>query len=170
MLEFEIGALGEIVLRTLAVYLVLMIALRLAGKRELGEMSVFDLVVILVIASAVQNAMIGANTTLVGGLVAAMTLLGANTLINSLVARTNWLKGPLWGTPTMLVNHGQLINEHMRSEGLTLDELLMAMREHGVEQLSDVKMAVLEVDGTISIIPSDATHYRTRNRVKRSLM
>ena len=167
MFESDPFVLGEILTRTLIVYVVLMLGLRLAGKRELGQMSVFDLVVVLVIASAVQNAMIGTDASITGGLVAALTLLGANAVVGRIASRRTWLGTALRGTPTMLINHGQLINEHLIAEGLTLDDLLMVMREHGFERMEQVKMAVLEIDGTISIIPEDASHYRTTRPVKR---
>ena len=168
MIHFDLLGLGEIAIRTLAVYIILMIGLRLAGKRELGQMSVLELVLILLIANGVQNAMIGFDTSLSGGVVAALTLLTANAVVSRFVARTEWLQHAVRGTPSMLVNHGQVIADHMRREAISTDELMMAIREHGIERLEDVKMAVIEVDGTISIVPREATHYRTRTRIGRT--
>jgi uncharacterized membrane protein YcaP (DUF421 family) len=166
MLELDPLILGGIVLRTLAVYFVLLLGLRLAGKRELGQLSVFDLVVVLVIANAVQNAMVGPDTSLTGGLVAALTLLAANAFVGRVVSRASWLELRVRGTPTLLLNDGQLITEHLRQEGLTADEVMMAMREHGFDNFDDAKIAVLEVDGTISVVPRNATVHRTRRRVR----
>ncbi len=166
VLDLDPGALGEVVLRTLVVYFALLGGLRLAGKRELGQMTTFDLVVVLVISNAVQNAMVGANTSLTAGLAAAATLLVVNYVIDKLTLRFRALREQLRGQPTLLVHDGALIREHLRSEGVDEDEVMQALREHGVADLGAVKLAVLEVDGTISVIPSDAVSSRTRRRIR----
>ena len=143
----------EILLRTAAVYLVILVGLRLAGKREIGQLTVFDLVVLLLIANAVQNAMVGPDTSLVGGILAAVVLL----LINVLVARLRfkWPRLRRWleGTPTLLVLHGDVISGNLRREGVDEDILSAALREHGIADISGVEMAVLETDGSISVVP-----------------
>lgn len=164
--DLDPSSLGEVVVRTLVVYLVLLLGLRLAGKRELGQMTTFDLVVVLVISNAVQNAMVGANTSLTGGLAAAATLLLVNGLLWRLGIRSARLREWLRGEPTLLAHDGVLIREHLRQEGVDEDEVMQALREHGVEDLRSVKTAVLEVDGTISVIPSDASSSRTRRRIR----
>jgi uncharacterized membrane protein YcaP (DUF421 family) len=142
-----------ILLRTGAVYLVILVGLRLAGKREIGQLTVFDLVVLLLISNAVQNAMVGPDTSLLGGILAAVVLL----LVNSLVARLRykWPRLRHWveGTPTLLVLHGKTIPEHLRREGVDEDMLAAALREHGITDVSVVEMAVLETDGSISVVP-----------------
>jgi uncharacterized membrane protein YcaP (DUF421 family) len=158
--------LGSIVLRSLTVYVALLIGLRLAGKRELGQMSVFDLVVILIISNAVQNAMVGPDTSLTGGLVAAASLLLANWLVDRLRLRFGWFQREVRGTPTLLIDHGAFIPEHLRREGLSPDDVLMALREHGIDEPSECRMAVLEVDGTISIVPQEVAVQRTRRRLR----
>lgn len=160
------AALGVIVLRTLVIYLALLMGLRLAGKREIGQMTPFDLVVILVISNAVQNAMLGPDTSLTGGIVAAFTLLAANSLVNRAGLRWLWLNSRIVGTPTLLVNHGRFVDEHLRREGIQQDEVLMALREHGIGAIDDVDMAVLEVDGTISVVPMGDGSQRTRHRLR----
>jgi len=160
------AGLAAIVLRSAVVYLVLLLSLRLAGKRELGQMATFDLVLLLVISNAVQNAMVGADTSLNGGLLAALTLLGINWVLDRLGMRSPRLRRGLIGTPTLLVQNGVLLQEHLRQEGVLEGEVLQALREHGVDDLSTVKLAVLEVDGTISVIPADAKSSRTRRRVR----
>ncbi len=155
-----------IVLRTSGVYLVLLIGLRLAGKRELGQMTVFDLVVVLVISNAVQNAMLGPDTSLTGGLVAAVTLLVLNRVVNLIGRNVPWLGRELTGTPTLLVHAGAIVPENLRREGLTEDEVMQALREHGVNDLASVALAVLEVDGTISVVPTDSPSTRTRRRLR----
>jgi uncharacterized membrane protein YcaP (DUF421 family) len=156
----------SIVLRTLIVYGAVLIGLRLAGKREIGQMTPFDLVVILLIANAVQNAMVGPDTSVTGGLIAAGVLIVANYGVAQARERLPWLRRAVEGTPTLLINDGKFVSEHLRREGLEEEEVLMAIREHGVADLKDVRMAVLEVDGSISIVPTDAQAMRTRRHVR----
>ncbi len=165
-IDLDPGSLAEIVGRTFVVYLVLLVGLRLAGKRELGQMSTFDLVVVLIISNAVQNAMVGANTSLTGGLVAAVTLLTANWAIGRAGVRWPRLREELRGVPTLLVHDGAIVSANLRREAIEEDVVLQALREHGVDDIEKVKLAVLEVDGTISVIPADATSSRTRRRIR----
>jgi len=159
-------SLGAVVVRTIVVYVALLVGLRLAGKRELGQLTSFDLVVILLVSNAVQNAMVGPDTSLVGGLVAAATLLLVNQLVGRLDLQWPWLHRQLVGQPSLLVNRGRFVDDHLRREGLTRDEVFEALREHGVTSLDQVQMAVLEVDGTISVVPAEAQTSRTRRRVR----
>ena len=157
-----------VVVRTMIVYVGVFVGLRLAGKRELGQMTVFDLVVVLLIANAVQNAMVGPDFSVQGGLLAAFTLLVANRVIA--LAR---LRGGTWGrliegTPTVLVEDGELIEPRLRREGLERQELEMVIREHGVDTLDDVKLAVLETDGSISIVPMSAPVVRTAKHIRQT--
>ena len=166
---FEMGTdAWAVVARTLLVYVGVFVGLRLAGKRELGQMTVFDLVVVLLIANAVQNAMVGLDFSVQGGLLAALTLLVANRVIA--LAR---LRGGVWGrliegTPTVLVEDGELIEPRLRREGLERQELEMVIREHGVDALSDVKLAVLETDGSISIVPMGTRVLRTAKHIRQT--
>jgi uncharacterized membrane protein YcaP (DUF421 family) len=155
-----------IVARSLLVFLSVFLGLRIAGKRELGQMTVFDLVVILLISNAVQNAMVGPDLSVQGGIAAAVTLLA----LDRAVARLR-LHGGVWGrliegTPSVLVEDGQLIEPHLRKEKLDRGELEMVIREHGVESLEDVKLAVLETDGAISIVPRTSPVVKTRKHVR----
>ena len=164
---FSLGINGwSIVGRTVIVYAALLVGLRLAGKRELGQMTPFDLVVILLIANAVQNAMVGSDTSLTGGLIAAGVLVTANYGLAAARERLPWLRRAVEGTPTLLINDGKLVREHLRREGLDEDEVMMAIREHGVADVKDVRIAVLETDGSISIVPADAKAMRTRKHVR----
>ena len=144
----------NIVLRTVIVYLVILTGLRLAGKREIGQMTVFDLVVLLLLANAVQNAMVGPDTSLAGGLIAAVVLLVLNAVVARLRLRWPRLRHLVEGSPTLLVLHGKVIADHLRREGLDQETLEAALREHGVADVSDVEMAVLEIDGSISVVPA----------------
>jgi uncharacterized membrane protein YcaP (DUF421 family) len=160
LLNLDPISLALVVVRTVVVYAVLLLVLRLAGKRELGQMTPFDLVVLLIISNAVQNAMVGPDTSLNGGLLAALTLVVVNRLVDRLGLRSAWLQHHLIGEPTLLVHDGALLADHLRREGISQDEVLQALREHGVDDLAAVKLAVLEADGTISVIPTDAPSSR----------
>ena len=155
-----------IALRTLAVYGAVFIGLRLMGKREIGQMTVFDLVVILLIANAVQNAMVGRDTSLQGGILAAAVLLVVNRLVAFLGLRSGRFGRLIEGTPTVLVQDGQFVEPHLRKEGVDKEELEMATREHGMDSIEQVKLAVLEVDGAISIVPEGQTVHRVRRHVR----
>src|SRR4030081_943877 len=110
-------SLALIVLRTIVVYIVLLLALRLAGKRELGQMTPFDLVVLLVLSNAVQNAMVGPDQSLNGGILAALTLLLLNWTVDRLGLRSRRFQMALQGNPTLLVHDGQLVQDHLKHEG-----------------------------------------------------
>src|SRR5213594_4265740 len=116
---FDLDVNGwSIVARTLIIYGALLVGLRLAGKRELGQMTPFDLVVILLIANAVQNAMVGPDTSVTGGLIAASVLIAANYGLAFARERVPFLRRAVEGTPTLLIHGGELVPEHLRSEGM----------------------------------------------------
>jgi uncharacterized membrane protein YcaP (DUF421 family) len=157
----------QIVLRCVVIYLILLIALRLTGKRQLGQFTPFDFTVLLLVANAVQNAMIGPDTSLVGGIIGAAVLLALNYSVGILVTRYGLFQREFQGDPTVFVDNGQLIMANMRRERVDPNDVLMAMREHGVEDLAKVQHAVLETDGTISIVTTDTPVMHTQRRVKR---
>ena len=155
-----------VALRTVLVYVCLLTGLRLSGKREIGQLTVFDLVVLLLISNAVQNAMVGSDSSLTGGLIAAVVLVVGNMLVAQLRLRSTRLRRLVEGTPTLLVLHGQVIPEHLRRESLDEDMLEAALREHGVANIRDVEMAVLETDGSISVVPGGGETKRVRRPLK----
>lgn len=160
-------SLPEIVLRTVIVYIAVFGLLRLAGKRELGQMSVADLVVILVIANAVQNAMNGGDNSLTAGIVAAATLVLMNSLFDRVVRRIPLFAHFVDDQPTMLMDDGTLITAHLERENVSKEEIEMAAREHGLADLSEVRMAILEPDGSISVIPNEGGKvHRSHRRVR----
>jgi len=165
MLALAIPA-WEIVIRTVVVYLFIFGGLRLMGKREMGQMTILDFVAILLVANAVQNAMVGSDVSLSGGLLAAGALLAMNWALAAARLRGGFWGRLLEGTPTVLVEDGEFISPHLRKEGVERSELEMAMREHGVESVREVKLAVLETDGSISIVPRDARVVRTRKHIR----
>ncbi len=153
-----------VALTSTAVYLFIVLAIRLFGKRELAQLSVTDLVFILLISNAVQNAMVGPNVSLGGGLVAAGSLFVVNALFKQLLRAFPKLGKAVEGEPIVLVHRGQLLQKGMKASGLSREELDEAIREHGVAHLRDVDLAVLEVDGNLSVLSSD---YRTRTSAMR---
>ncbi len=166
MFNLDIYSAIGIAIRTMSIYLVVLIGLRLSGKREIGQMTIFDLVVLLLISNAVQNAMVGPDTSLLGGILAAIVLLGVNALVARLGLRWPRLRHVVEGTPTLLVLHGEIITAHMRKEGIDQETLLAALREHGIEGVSGVEMAVLEIDGSISVVPTGGTTKRVKRPIK----
>jgi uncharacterized membrane protein YcaP (DUF421 family) len=156
----------SIVLRTVIVYAAILLGLRLAGKREIGQMAPFDLVVILLIANAVQNAMVGQDTSVTGGLIAAAVLIVANYGVAQARERVPLFRRAVEGTPTLLIHNGEFVRENLRRENVEVDEVMMSLREHGIADVAEVKLAVLETDGSISIVPLDAKMLRTKKRVR----
>jgi uncharacterized membrane protein YcaP (DUF421 family) len=146
----------EVALRTAVVYLFLVVILRLAGRREVGQMSILDLVVILIIANSVQNAMIGENTTLGGGLISATTLILLDRLLNTVLHRSATLSRVIEGEPILLVSGGRILPSALGRASIDRAELDAALRAHGVATVHDVSLAVLETDGSISVIPRDS--------------
>lgn len=146
----------EVALRTAIVYLFLVVILRLTGRREVGQMSILDLVVILIIANGVQNAMVGANVTLAGGLISATTLVILDRLLNTVIRRNTTLARVLEGEPVLLVSGGRILPSALGRASIDRAELDAALRAHGVSTVDDVRLAVLETDGSISVIPRDS--------------
>jgi len=160
--------LGALIIagKTAVIYVFLLVGLRLLGKRELGQMTVYDLVLIVVLANSVQNAMVGNDTTLVGGIVSACTLLLLNRFFTALLVANPRFEHFAAGEPVLLVRDGNMLRENMRKEGITPELVMAALREHGIGGINEVQMAVLEVDGTISVVPKQATVYRTRHHFR----
>lgn len=146
----------EVAIRTAVVYLFLVLALRLAGRREVGQMSILDLVVILLIANGAQNAMVGENTTLVGGMISAATLVLLDRGLDAALRRNQRLSRLLEGEPILLISGGRALPKAMRRAHITQEELERAVRAHGLAAVCDVSLAVLEADGSVSVIPRDA--------------
>jgi uncharacterized membrane protein YcaP (DUF421 family) len=154
----------NIILRAAVVYLALVLGLRLFGKKELSQLSVIDLVFILLISNAVQNAMTGPDTSLAGGLVAAVTLFLANFALKWLIFRSRRIDRLLEGEPVMLVYHGQIKQRNLDLVQMSRDELEQTVREHGLMSVSQVDLAVLEVDGNISVLSEEFRKKTLRKR------
>lgn len=143
---------GLIVMRTLIVYAFIMVGFRLTGKREVGQLAPFDFALLLLIANAVQESMVGPDTSLVGGLAAASVLLAANHVLGRLASRNRGVERLLRGEARVLVSKGHVFARNLQAERISHEELMQALREHGCGTLDDCRLAVLEVDGTISVI------------------
>ena len=158
---------GEnIAAKTALIYLFLVAGLRLLGKRELGQMNIYDLVLIIVLANAVQNAMVGDDNSLIGGLIAASTLLIMNRLFAVALARSAKLEKVMVGEASLILNDGEPIKDRLNREGVTMEQLMAALREHGLDNLHDAHMCILEVDGSISVVPKNADVRRTKRHFK----
>lgn len=163
----------QIALRTSVIYLLVLIGVRLSGKREVGQMTPFDLTLLLLLSNSVQNAMTGPDTSLMGGAIAASTLLIFNFLIAKVSGRNRRFRHLVQGEPSLLVHDGKPIESHMEREGVSMDELHRAMREHGINSMDQLALCVLEVDGSISCLKYDeikldaSTHLARRRFIQK---
>ncbi len=143
---------AEKALRPAIVYIFLLIAFRVTGKRELGQFTPFDLTVLLIISNIVQNAMIGNDNSILGGIVGAGTVIVMNRMFNWLIVyRPRW-RSILEGRPTVLIEDGVIDKHVVRDELITFSDIYAALRKHDVADIAHVKLATLEVDGTISVV------------------
>jgi len=149
------SVLLNIALRTAVVYALVLIGVRLSGKREVGQMTPFDLTLLLLISNSVQNAMTGPDNSLLGGIVAAATLLLLNYFLADLSGANRRFRKFIQGQPSLLIHDGQIIEAHMAKEHISMDELHRALREHGIDDYHHVALGVLEVDGSISLLKYD---------------
>src|SRR5205085_2470802 len=147
--------LVNIALRTTVIYIVVLIGVRLSGKREVGQMTPFDLTLLLLLSNSVQNAMTGPDTSLMGGGIAAGTLLVLNYLVAEVSGTNRRFRRLIQGQPTLLIHDGKTIESHMAKEHVSVDELQRALREHGINSIDQTALAVLEVDGSISCLKYD---------------
>lgn len=159
-------AWGELVLRATIIYVVFFIGLRIFGKREIGQFTVFDLVLILLIANALQPAMTGPDTSVTGGVVIIATLLLINRGLALLRSRFPVIDSLINPQPTVVARDGQWIEESIKKEDLSKEDVEMALREHGVEKVGDTRLVVLEEDGSISVVPKDQPGTSRRRRVR----
>ncbi len=149
------SVLLSIALRTAVVYALVLIGVRLSGKREVGQMTPFDLTLLLLLSNSVQNAMTGPDNSPLGGIVAAATLLILNYLLADVSGANRRFRKLVQGQPSLLIHDGQIIPAHMAKEHVSMDELQRALREHGIADYHQVALGVLEVDGSISLLKYD---------------
>jgi uncharacterized membrane protein YcaP (DUF421 family) len=156
----------KILLSSVSVYLFIILFIRLFGKKELAQLSVIDLVFILLISNSVQNAMVGSDTSLTGGLVAAASLFIVNYFFKLLLYKFPKFGKVVQGHAILLIYKGKIINNNLIKSKISRSELKEAIREHGVMNVGDVDIAVLEIDGNISVL-SNNFKQNTVKKIKR---
>ena len=156
----------DITLRSIAVYFFMIIALRIFGKKELSQLNTADVILILLISNSVQNAMVGANTSLYGGIIAAFSLFLINFIFKKVMLKSKFIKGLVQDKPEILIHNGKTEFKTLARLGITSEELEEAMREHGIEYYKDVKLAMFEIDGNISIISGNENLKQTHHKRK----
>jgi len=154
----------RIMVSSISVYAFIVVAIRLFGKKELAQLSIFDLVFILLISNAVQNAMVGTDTSLQGGLVAASALFIFNYCLKLFLYKFQTLSKIVQGEPMLLIYNGNINHKNMSKAKITNEELMEALREHGATTIEDINLAVLEVDGNISILSEEYRNKTSRKR------
>lgn len=155
---------GIIALKSIAVYVFIVAAIRLFGKKEFAQLSVVDLVFILLISNSVQNAMVGSDATLTGGLVAALALFVVNYLFKKVEHRFPKVGQVIEGEPILLVYQGKIQASGMEKAELTEAQLAAAIREHGIEDVLQVDVAMFEIDGNISVVSENYQKVSKRKR------
>lgn len=156
----------DITIRSIAVYFFMIIALRIFGKKQLSQLNTADVILILLISNSVQNAMVGNNTSLYGGMVAALALFAINFIFKKIMSKSTFIKELVQDKPEILIHNGKIEFKTIDRLGITNDELQEAMREHGVEHYKEVKLAMFEIDGSISIISGDKDLKQTHHKRK----
>jgi uncharacterized membrane protein YcaP (DUF421 family) len=154
----------ELIVRSAVIYFALIIALRLFGKRQIGQFTIFDLVLILLVANAVQPAMTGPDNSLLGGLIIIGSLVAVDGMVGLARARIPIVNQLLEPRPTVLAEDGKWQSKAMEEQDVTLEDGEMALREHGIADIEDVQLAVLEADGSISVIPKEGSGAGRRPR------
>lgn len=143
----------ELIIRSIAVYVFLIVILRISGKRQIGQLAPFDLVLLLILSNAVQNSMNAGDNSLIGGLIIATTLVFINYLVGLATYKSKKLEALIEGRPQILIHNGKLYEDMMSRAQITQHELDTALREAGCSSVSEVHSAILETSGTISIVP-----------------
>ena len=158
----------ELIVRSAVIYFALIVALRLFGKRQIGQFTIFDLVLILLVANAVQPAMTGPDNSLLGGLIIIGSLVAVDGVVGLARARVPIVNQLLEPRPTVLAEDGKWQTKAMEEQDVTLEDGEMALREHGIADIEDVELAVLEADGSISVVTKDqsASGRRPRRRFR----
>jgi len=147
----------EKIIRSVAVYAFLLVVFRMAGKRQLAQINTLDLIVLLTISNTVQNAIIGPDNSLLGGLIGAAALVGINALLIHFLYKKPELSKLIEGTPTTLMEKGKLVEAHLKSEEITKQELLETAQQQGYASLDELETITLETSGNLSFIPRKPT-------------
>lgn len=159
-----------IVLKSISVYVFIIVAIRLFGKKELSQLSIIDLVFILLISNSVQNAMVGSDSSLQGGIAAALGLFLCNYIFRFFLLRSKKFSKAMQGEEIVIVLNGKLLQNGLKRAGMTEEELEMIIREHNVKNIENADLIVLEVDGNVSVITSDFSKKTIKRRKRPQLM
>lgn len=162
----------EKIVRPIVIYVFLLIALRLAGKREMAQMNAFDLVVLLMLSNTVQNAIIGADNSVTGGMIGAASLIAVNAIVVRVIYRNKSIDRLVEGEPTELVRDGKFLTENLHREIISEHEVMSAIRRQGIDSVGGVQSATLETTGNICIIakhptPEEAATHLILERLER---
>ena len=155
--------------KAVAVYLFIIVAIRLFGKKELAQLSVIDLVFILLISNSVQNAMVGNDTSLLGGIAAALGLFICNYILKLFLRRSSGFSKLVQGERIVVVVDGNILPHGLQQSMMSVEEVQMAVREHGVKDISEADLVVVEVDGNITVLSKDYSHKTVKPRKKPQL-
>lgn len=151
--HMEFDSLVGIVVRSAVVYIAIIVGFRIAGKRHISQLSLVDFALILLVSNAVQNAMVGSDNSLLGGIVAAGTLILINVILTKLIFKEVALGKIITGEPRLLIHNGRYVESNLEHESIRPEEIEEQIREHGFADISEVKSAILEMDGSISVLP-----------------
>lgn len=156
----------DIIIRSTAVYFFMVIALRIFGKKELSQLNTADVILILLISNSVQNAMVGSNSSLLGGLVAALVLFIMNFILKKIMYNSKSFNDLVQDKPEILIHNGKTDFKALAKLEISSDELDEVIREHGIESYKEVKLAMMEIDGNISVISGNENLKQTHHKRK----
>jgi uncharacterized membrane protein YcaP (DUF421 family) len=154
--QFEVRP-WELLVRTVTIYLAVVILLRIAGKKQLGQMGPTEFVAVLLLSNAVQNAMVGADNTLLGGLLSAAALVVTSRFISWATFKSAWMRTWFEGTPSVLVQNGQVVQASLDRELLTKGDLIKMLRQQGIDRIEEAYLAVLDPEGNLTVARHPAT-------------
>lgn len=147
----------EMILRAVAIYLILLVVFKIAGRRALLQMTSFDLILLLIISEATQQALLGNDFSVTGAMLTIVTLVVIDMLFGMLKKYIHGAESVLDGSPVILVSHGELQNDKLKKVDVSCDDILVSARQnHGITELKEIKYAILERNGHISIIPEES--------------
>jgi uncharacterized membrane protein YcaP (DUF421 family) len=155
MWSIELPCWYDFLIRATVVYIFLLVILRLTGKRQVGQLAPFDLVLLLILSNAVQNSLNGGDNSITGGLISATTLVGLNWLVGWATFRSKRLEALIEGRPIVLVHDGKIDHRMLNSVQMTIHELRAALRNGGCAGEEEVRFAILENNGHVTVIPME---------------
>ena len=158
-----------IIAKSVTIYVFIIAAIRLFGKKELAQLSIIDLVFILLISNSVQNAMVGNDSSVLGGISAALGLFISNYILKLFLRRSSKFSKFVQGEKIVVVVDGRILQHGLQQSMMSVEEVQMAVREHGVKDISEADLVVLEVDGNITVLSKDYSHRTVKRRKKLQL-